>query len=164
MLDFTDFRFFLANITTIRLMDANSEEVKTAIYDWRQSERRHKGFSDIYADQIKTHTALFYDAVTTFLTTFRESNAVRTIRSQQLHCNQPKKWDQGLELMADLDQVFHKLTQIFGWKKRKLFHSNKTLLLITENESWYDWSNSVRRRRTSCRFLYGNIETEQNWH
>lgn len=86
-------------------MDPLSEEVVNATLEWQQNEKRHKGFTEFHADRIKTGTALFYDAVQTFLLVFRESNALRSIRSQQLQCTESDKFNQGLQLVDSLNQV-----------------------------------------------------------
>lgn len=83
-------------------MNPSSFEVTTAVHDWRLDEKRHKGYTEIYADRIKTQTALFYDAVKTFLTSF---NAVKNVRPMPLQCNQPTKWNHGLQIIENLHQV-----------------------------------------------------------
>lgn len=113
-MDFAELKYVRANITTIRLMNPLSFEVTTAVHDWRLDEKRNKGYTEIYADQIKTQTALLYDAVKTFLTSFREFNAVRTVRPMQLHCNQPTKWNQGLQLVENLNQVIYHVYQKYS--------------------------------------------------
>lgn len=104
-MDFAELKYVRANITTIRLMDPLSFEVTTAVQDWRLDEKRNKGYTEIYADRIKTQTALFYDAVKTFLTAFREFNAVKNVRPMPLQCNQPSKWGPGLQIIENLNQV-----------------------------------------------------------
>lgn len=86
-------------------MDPLSEEIQTAVYEWRQNERRHRGFTEIYADRIKTETALFYDAVQTFLLAYIELNAKTITRSEQLQCSQPSEWEYGALLVKKLSQV-----------------------------------------------------------
>lgn len=93
-------------------MNPSSFEVTTAVHDWRLDEKRHKGYTEIYADRIKTQTALFYDAVKTFLISFREFNAVRPVRPIQLQCNQPSKWHQGIQLIENLNQVILRLSGV----------------------------------------------------
>lgn len=85
-------------------MNPSSFEVTHAVYDWRLDEKR------IYAERIKTQTALFYDAVKTFLTSFREFNAQKNVRPQQLQCNQPMKWNQGLQIIENLNQVISEMS------------------------------------------------------
>lgn len=105
MYDLNDLPHFLANITTIRLMDPWSKEVGNAVFDWQESEQRNKRIRGIDGNRTRTETALFYDAVKTFLISFRESNAVRSISAEQLYCNQQSKWEYGEKLIENLNQV-----------------------------------------------------------
>ncbi|XP_037026038.1 glutamate receptor ionotropic, kainate 2-like [Bradysia coprophila] len=107
-LDYKELGFFRANITAIRLMDPLSEEVREAVTNWQQAERGRRGYTGIYADRIKTETALFYDAVQTFLVVFNESNAAVPIRSHQSNCRQNDKWNQGLQLVKALKEKTHR--------------------------------------------------------
>ncbi|KAG4075844.1 hypothetical protein HA402_003670 [Bradysia odoriphaga] len=108
IIDYTELNFFRANITAVRLMDPLSEEVREAVTNWQQAERGRKGYTAIYADRIKTETALFYDAVQTFLIAFNESNAIVPIRAQQLKCDQNYKWNQGPQLIKALKEKTHR--------------------------------------------------------
>ena len=90
-MDFAELKYVGANITTIRIMNPSSFEVTTAVHDWRLGEKRHKGYTQIYADRIKTETALFYDAVRMFLTSFKEFNARKEIYPMQLRCTHNNK-------------------------------------------------------------------------
>lgn len=130
MLDFAELKFFRSNITTLRIMDPLSLEVMTAVHDWQQDARRKMDYSGIYADRIKTEAALFNDAVRVFAIAFRESNAIRSINSASLKCNDYKsvksersdygnadaddmeseysvseKWLQGMQILQMMDQV-----------------------------------------------------------
>lgn len=52
-IDYAEIKFADANVTAVRLMDANSFEVTTAIHDWNQSEARKNGTALFAADTIK---------------------------------------------------------------------------------------------------------------
>lgn len=86
-------------------MNPSSFEVTTAVHDWRLDEKRHNGYTEIYADRIKTDTALFYDAVRIFLSSFREFSTLHNVNPMPLRCTQTNKWQQGIQIMDNLNQV-----------------------------------------------------------
>ncbi len=107
MLDFAELKVFQTNITTLRMMDPLSYEVKTAVYDWQQDAKRRMDNTRYYADQIKTETALFNDAVRAFLSAFRETYSTQSIRSTTTRCfdHGQTKWAHGAQILQSMDQV-----------------------------------------------------------
>lgn len=94
----------------VRLMDPWSKEVESAINVWQQhGGKRRNVFAEINSTHIKTETALFYDAVQTFLLAFRQLDSPddkRTIYSQRLQCSHQTKWPDGAILIDKLKEVF----------------------------------------------------------
>lgn len=52
-IDYAEIKFADANITAVRLMDANSFETTTAVHDWNQSEARKNNTALFDAESIK---------------------------------------------------------------------------------------------------------------
>jgi glutamate receptor, ionotropic, invertebrate len=52
-LDFEELKFVPANITSVRLIDTKSFEVKTAVYDWEQGERNQNRVFRVSSEHVQ---------------------------------------------------------------------------------------------------------------
>ncbi|XP_058825661.1 glutamate receptor ionotropic, kainate 2-like [Topomyia yanbarensis] len=100
-LDFDEFRYFRSNITTIRLMDTKSFEIKNAVHDWEQGEARMKNLFRVSPEHVQTESALYNDAVKIYATAIRELDATEEITPSRLSCGSKnlRQWPFGLRIV-----------------------------------------------------------------
>lgn len=98
-LDFEELKFERSNITSIRLMDTKSYDVKNAVHDWEQGEKRqHRNFR-VSPEHVRTESALFHDAVRMFASSIGELDATQEISATPISCRHPKQWEHGLRIV-----------------------------------------------------------------
>ncbi|XP_055588380.1 glutamate receptor ionotropic, kainate 2-like [Uranotaenia lowii] len=100
-LDFEELRYSRSNITTLRLMDTKSFDIKNAVHDWEQGESRMKRIFRVSPEHVQTESALFNDAVKIFATAIRELDATEEISASRLSCGSKnlRQWPFGLRII-----------------------------------------------------------------
>ncbi|KAF7285568.1 hypothetical protein GWI33_010478 [Rhynchophorus ferrugineus] len=86
-LDWTEFKEIPANITAIRLIDPNSDSLKNIKKIWR-----------VDSANIKTSTALLYDALNVFITAFRDMATKEDPIIRPLDCEGSQSSDHGTRI------------------------------------------------------------------
>ncbi|KAL3269201.1 hypothetical protein HHI36_008283 [Cryptolaemus montrouzieri] len=91
-----------ANITTIRIINTESEDINQIVKNWELTEyRKHKQNVAISPYSVTTSTALMYDAIHHFVDSVNALHVTQKIIPTQLSCDDPDtKWDGGLRVVA----------------------------------------------------------------
>ncbi|KAJ3653938.1 hypothetical protein Zmor_013160 [Zophobas morio] len=83
-----------ANITTVRIINPENSVFQNIVTRWKM-----RANVDLDAYSVKTETALMYDAVSTFMNSFRNNYVTTPIETEVLNCNENiKQWKHGLQL------------------------------------------------------------------
>lgn len=104
----SEFGNIASNITSIRLIDINSDEVENFITFLRDEERHLRHISYLtkseHLKQISIEGALFYDAVQLFSRGFNDLVTSQAILPVRLNCSSDKRqsWSNGLKIAAFL--------------------------------------------------------------
>ncbi|XP_001655464.2 glutamate receptor ionotropic, kainate 2 [Aedes aegypti] len=100
-LDFEELKYSRSNITTLRLMDTKSFEIKNAVHDWEQGEARMKKVFRVSPEHVHTESALYHDAAKLYATAIRELDATEEIAPSRLSCGSKnlRQWPFGLRIV-----------------------------------------------------------------
>ncbi|XP_039444808.1 glutamate receptor ionotropic, kainate 2 [Culex pipiens pallens] len=100
-LDFEELKYSRSNITTLRLMDTKSFDIKNAVHDWEQGEARMKRVFRVSPEHVRTESALYNDAVKIYATAIRELDATEEITPSRLSCGSKnlRQWPFGLRIV-----------------------------------------------------------------
>lgn len=107
VLDYGALRYSLANFTAFRMMNPDGEEVMNRVLEWRSNELRlpADAYDGLYANGVRTETALFNDAVQHFMYAVRWVNSMRRqgVRPNPVKCDAPSRGKQGRRLLKASD-------------------------------------------------------------
>lgn len=104
---FMDMHIEKANITTMRVIDTRSFEVRSAVNDMMQYEKMQDRYTEISPDHIRTEPILVYDAVKVFTKHLLEyiNGLEQELYVPAVQCNEPYPWAQGREIIQRLKHV-----------------------------------------------------------
>ncbi|XP_045122120.1 LOW QUALITY PROTEIN: glutamate receptor ionotropic, kainate 2-like [Portunus trituberculatus] len=118
LVDLEDFKYSGSNITGLRLIDPNREEVKALVETWRQgrvmaTNRLSDGDPVLKPRELSywtTETALMYDAVKLFVLAIGALDNSTTVTISQLRCEGEQAWEHGNSLIN-----YMKLEKLLGY-------------------------------------------------
>lgn len=115
-LDFSEFHSSGTNITAMRLVKPDRDELQYMVQMWKQKDR------DIRVQGAKNYTlsGVFGDAVKIFSTVFFELDSTEEIEVAKLSCEDPEPWEHGSRIINFMKKV----------TKRLLNYVNGMVLLI----------------------------------
>lgn len=125
--DFEELKFASSNITSLRMMDPKSFELRNAVSDWEEGEKRYNRFFRISPEYVKvsgaicvhcsrvygnflppppqTESIVVHDAVKIFATALREMHSEDEVITQHMSCQQPSEWRHGLRIVEYMKMV-----------------------------------------------------------
>ncbi|KAF5301498.1 hypothetical protein FQR65_LT08801 [Abscondita terminalis] len=90
-----------SNITSMRLIDPNTTEIRMVARDWELGQLNHKNqHISIAPESIRTKAALIYDALNLFITIFTKLDKTETMVVKSLSCAKKEVSDYGLRISA----------------------------------------------------------------
>lgn len=91
----------LANITSIRIFDPESDEMKIAIRNWENVEHNLNGKNiKINPYHIKTETVLMHDAIEHLIETINNLHVTKEIETLPLKCYESTIWEEGIRIAS----------------------------------------------------------------
>ncbi|KAB0802246.1 hypothetical protein PPYR_04432 [Photinus pyralis] len=90
-----------SNITSLRLIDPNTTEIRMVAQDWELGQLSHNNqHITVPPESIRTNAALIYDALNLFITIFAELDVSQRIQVKPLNCQGSEISDHGLSMSA----------------------------------------------------------------
>lgn len=103
-IDFDEIRTFSSNITSLRLFDTTSHELKASVNDWELREKQNDKTFHISPDHITTESILMYDGVNIFASALRELHLENNITVEPYTCKNTPKWEYGRDLVNHMKE------------------------------------------------------------
>ncbi|XP_055683998.1 glutamate receptor ionotropic, kainate 2-like [Lutzomyia longipalpis] len=97
-IDFEELKFVRSNITSLRLIDPKSFELRNAVHDWEEGEKRFNRVFRMSPEHVKTESAVVNDAVRIFAAALQELDNSEEIFAMPMSCKHPSQWPHGLRI------------------------------------------------------------------
>ncbi|XP_059618967.1 glutamate receptor ionotropic, kainate 2-like [Phlebotomus argentipes] len=98
-IDFEELKFARSNITSLRLIDPKSYELRNAVHDWEEGEKRFNRLFRVSPEHAKTEPAVVHDAVRAFAAALQELDSSEEIFAVPMSCKHPSQWPHGLRIV-----------------------------------------------------------------
>lgn len=89
-----------ANITTVRIIDPDSRDVKYVIHDWETGEYSYNRTVQVTPNTLTTEAALMHDAVAHFTEALSQLHITSPIQTNPISCDSGESWSSGFEITS----------------------------------------------------------------
>lgn len=86
-------------------MDPHSFEVKNAVHDWEQGEKRFNQSFKMSPEHLSTESVLIHDAVNLYASAVHDLDTSGEIDVSQMSCSKPSKWKHGYSIVEYMKLV-----------------------------------------------------------
>ncbi|XP_044732050.1 glutamate receptor ionotropic, kainate 2-like isoform X2 [Chrysoperla carnea] len=106
-IDLEPFQYGGANITGVRMIDPEDDDVEQATMLWREFEQRRGEtlIESLEKEKLTLDSALMYDAVFIFAEALHQLNQSNSIRTRPLDCDEFDNWEHGYSLINYMRMV-----------------------------------------------------------